>query len=123
MNSFCVEQQQPYVNIGYINDISVIGPFYIPGETGCFRCASVAPEFDGQNQNKFDKLNSGFKAATFAPVNGVAASYAAGDIIKFLGKFAEVQSINKRIGIHSAIAKIETQPLDKNEECKICGTR
>jgi len=30
VNEACVLEQQAYVNVGYINDISTVGPFYIP---------------------------------------------------------------------------------------------
>ncbi|UJR53270.1 HesA/MoeB/ThiF family protein [Dickeya zeae] len=123
VNSYCVAHNQPYINVGYINDISVVGPFFIPGVTSCFKCAEITPDYT-QKDSLSDYLkiiNGDFKAATFPGVNGVAASYAFGDIIKFLGGFGEILSKNKRIGIHSSIIKIEEQLIPKNERCFVCS--
>ncbi|KOY62943.1 HesA/MoeB/ThiF family protein [Photorhabdus heterorhabditis] len=123
VNDYCFEKKQPYLNVGYINDISVIGPFVIPGETACFSCSKVVPDYacDDELQDNLATINSDFKAATFPSVNGVAASYAFGDVMKFLGGYGEILSKNRRIGIHSRKIKIETQEIPKNERCNICG--
>ncbi len=123
VNDYCFEKKQPYLNVGYINDISVIGPFVIPGETACFNCSKIVPDYvcDDELQDNLTTINSDFKAATFPSVNGVAASYAFGDVMKFLGGYGEILSKNRRIGIHSRKIKIETQEIPKNERCNICG--
>jgi len=123
VNSWCVKNSKPYINVGYINDISMVGPFYIPGKTGCFRCNEVAPYFTKKDTLKkvIDTINSGYRPATFPAINGVSACYAAGDVIKYLGGFGQILSVNKRIGIHSSDIKIETQSLSTNKECNICG--
>lgn len=124
-NSYCVAHNQPYINVGYINDISVVGPFFIPGLTSCFKCAEITPDYTKKDDlsNYLKIINSDFKAATFPGVNGVAASYAFGDIIKFLGGFGEILSKNKRIGIHSSTIKIEEQLIPKNKGCVVCSHR
>lgn len=124
INNYCVENKQAYLNIGYINDISVIGPFYIPGKTACLACQDLMPNYKDSN-NIIDKIcsniNSQFKSASFPGVNGVSASYAFNDIVKFLGKFGNILSINRRVGIHSSKTEFEFQPLTLNPECSICS--
>lgn len=66
-------------------------------------------------------INSNYRPCSFGPVNGVAASYAAGDIIKYLGKICIPLSANKRIGIHSLKAEIEIQEMPRNDKCKVCS--
>lgn len=122
-NEYCVRYVQPYVNVGYINDISVVGPFYIPGETSCYRCMSVIPDFETDDDINYylNALHKDSKIATFPGVNGVAASYAFGDVIKFIGGFGEVLSKNKRIGIHSSTIKLEEQLIPLNKSCNVCS--
>jgi len=122
VNEACALKQQAYINVGYINDISTVGPFYIPQETACIKCTSIMPDMDCDKKEKEDiiAINKDFRPATFPGVNGVAAAYAFTDIIKYLGDFGEVLTKNKRIGIHSASPKIEIQNLYKNKECPIC---
>lgn len=123
INNYCVEHKQAYLNIGYINDISVVGPFYIPGKTACLACHDLMPNYN--DYNAIDKMcndiNNQFKSASFSGVNGVSASYAFNDIIKFLGKFGTILSSNRRIGIHSSKAEFEFQLLPRNSECLVCS--
>ena len=125
-NVFCVKHKVSYINVGYINDISVIGPFYIPEVSACFRCSQVAPEITNTGDEISELLkniNSGYRAATYPAVNGVSASMASNDILKYLGGFGEILSLNKRIGVYSSEIKIETQDMIINPLCNVCGTK
>ncbi|RKM10442.1 HesA/MoeB/ThiF family protein [Moraxella catarrhalis] len=119
VNSACIKKQQAYINVGYINDISTFGPFYIPKITACFNCAQYTP--DNTNQDPFHQIihdiENNFRPATYAPINGVAAMYASADIIRYLGKFGEILSKNKRIGIHFNTLKVEEQIFSINKDC------
>ncbi|MBT0731655.1 HesA/MoeB/ThiF family protein [Rosenbergiella nectarea] len=123
INQYCVDNHQAYVNIGYVNDISVIGPFYIPNKTSCYKCADITPGHDkkGEIDDLCREINKNFKAATFPGVNGVAASYAFNDVIKYLGGFGDILSANKRVGIHSSKCNFEFQNIIKNPRCKVCA--
>jgi len=124
MNCYAVKEKIPYINIGYMNDISVVGPFFIPGKTACFECAQVIPnpvDSDDPYTDECKQINSKYKAPTFPPVNGTSASIAMNDILRYLGGYGEIFSANKRIGIHSLEIKIETQEIVKSKDCKICG--
>ncbi|TBR37457.1 ThiF family adenylyltransferase [Marinomonas agarivorans] len=126
VNISCVKKKQPYINIGYINDISVIGPFYIPDRTSCFHCQQIVPDLISETiteeplQKELKSLEHEFKTSTFSAVNGVSASYAVGDIIRYLGEFGDVLSMNKRIGIYSNSIKIQEQSIDINLKCRVC---
>ncbi len=124
MNWYAVNEQIPYINIGYINDISVVGPFFIPGKTSCFECAQVIPDhldLDAPYTYECNKINSNYRAPTFPPVNGTSASVAMNDILRYLGGYGKILSVNKRIGIHSLETKIEIQEIVKSKDCEICG--
>lgn len=123
VNEYCVFHKQPYINVGYINDIAVVGPFYIPEKTSCIQCNDIVSDFSmsGALTDNIKIINSGFKASTFSSTNGISASYAFNDIMKFLGEYGEILSINKRIGIHTQRIAIETQVINKNEKCKQCS--
>lgn len=124
INEYCVKNQQAYLNIGYINDISVIGPFYIPKKTACLACHKITPEYNGEGDitKLCNEINKDFRPASFPGVNGVAAAYGFNEAIKFLGDFGEILSKNKRIGIHSVKPEFEFQTLTPNSRCLICST-
>ncbi|NJQ21772.1 ThiF family adenylyltransferase [Enterobacter pseudoroggenkampii] len=127
VNKYCVTMNQAYINAGYVNDISVFGPLYIPGKTGCYECQKVVASIYGSEKNDIDyqikAINSHFKPATFAPVNNLAAALCAGDVIKFIGQYAEPLSLNKRIGIWTDETKIHVQNMDRSPICSVCGCR
>ncbi len=123
-NQFCVENSIPYVNIGYINDISVYGPFVIPGVTGCFSCSHHIQDNMTTNSFMYEELqiiNKATKMVSFPSINHLAASIALHDIFKFLGGFGTITAFNKRIGIHFPDLRIETQDFTKNPKCQVCS--
>ena len=123
INSYCVEKRQAYINVGYINDISVIGPFYIPNESACFACSVITPVYNDNSKLALmcTQINKNFKTASFPSINGVAASYVFTDIVRFLGEFGTILSLNKRVGIHSCKTEFEIQKINKNPNCVICS--
>lgn len=127
INKHCVNNSQPYINAGYVNDISIFGPLFIPGITGCYECQSIVASLYGSDINDVDKIikniNERYKPSTFAPVNNVAAAMCANDIIKYIGGYASPLSLNKRIGIWSDSIHMEVQRMDRSSLCKICGCR
>nr|CAA40809.1 mccB [Escherichia coli] len=127
VNKYCVRANQPYINAGYVNDIAVFGPLYVPGKTGCYECQKVVADLYGSEKENIDHkiklINSRFKPATFAPVNNVAAALCAADVIKFIGKYSEPLSLNKRIGIWSDEIKIHSQNMGRSPVCSVCGNR
>ncbi|WP_233709444.1 hypothetical protein [Borreliella bavariensis] len=41
VNKFCIENATPLINIGYLNNFSAIGPFYIPNIPYCYYCTGI----------------------------------------------------------------------------------
>jgi hypothetical protein len=124
INKFAVNKQVPFVNVGYIEDIAVWGPLVIPGRSGCYSCKQNMVNFENLDPEKIlkcKKINKGYQPPSNGPVNMMAASLAALDILKFLGNFGHVQSINSRIGLWSHDLHIEKQNYEINECCKVCG--
>jgi len=124
VNLFCVQKKVPFINIGYVQDIAVFGPFVIPGLTGCYNCRKTVA--DNENISKdmlemINKINYGYQSPSIGPINMMAASYGTLDILKYLGNFGIIHSLNKRIGIWTNNFTIEQQECSKNPNCKICG--
>lgn len=126
VNSHCVGHMIPYIAVGYLNDIALIGPLRVTNEDACIRCTNVTgsmTDVPQQVANWVDKINQRFRPATFPTANGVASYYALNDIIKVLcGHGNASLARNKRIGIYSNELKIEVQPMKKSADCKVCGT-
>ncbi|CDG19546.1 HesA/MoeB/ThiF family protein [Xenorhabdus doucetiae] len=113
VNLYAVKNKFPFINIGYVGDIAVFGPFYIPNESGCFACNSnIVPDINPEHRNlhKYaEMINKGFQAPSFVAVNAMSSAMATNDIIRYLGGSVKPLSTNKRVGIHSYELKIEYQ--------------
>lgn len=126
INIFATKNSIPFLNIGYLNDFSVIGPFYIPNVSSCAFCSDIgvsfSDELDVELLNRIKLINGEFNTPAFFTNNAFAASMALIDIIYyFSGEFSSINSLNKRIGIdnHDFTKHILDTPLNKN--CKFCG--
>lgn len=125
INVFAINHKIPFMNVGYIEDIAVWGPLVIPGKSGCYHCKQHLVNFDDLTQdqvNKCKEINRGYQAPSVGPLNMIASSFAALDILKYFGNFGQIQSLNTRIGIWSHDLHIEKQDYNLNPSCEICGS-
>lgn len=126
VNQFCIKNNIPFIHSGYINDISVYGPLVLPNQTGCWECQNhvisdeMIPEYVADIKQK---INRNLKSPSIGPVNMISSAMATLDILKYLGKFSNVQTLNRRIGIHSYKSEFEFQDFNINKDCKNCGKR
>jgi hypothetical protein len=124
VNQFCVERDLAFLNVCYINDIAVWGPFVIPRETGCWSCQDILATPDGldiQSTDKINRINARYQVPSFAPVNLLASSLALLDILMYLGDYGSIKSLNKRIGLWTHDLHFETQDCRRNPHCRVCG--
>lgn len=125
INAFAVKHDIPFMNVGYIEDIAVWGPLVIPRKSGCYQCKQHLVNFESLNQdqiNKCKEINDGYQAPSTGPINMMASSFASLDILKLLGNFGQIQSLNTRIGIWSHDLHIEKQDYSLNPSCDVCGS-
>lgn len=125
LNSICYRKKIPFINVGYIQDIAVWGPIFIPGTSACYECFSkgnIANSSSGNESYKalMHKINANYQAPSIGAVNMLASSLATLDILKFLGKFGVAHSLNDRIGLWTHNLEIEKQSNRLKPACKIC---
>lgn len=119
VNAHCLAIAQPYIPAGYVQDVAVWGPLVIPGQTGCFTCQKIIA--DTNCHELLETINRGYQAPSFGPINMLAASAAALDILRYLGKYGTIQCLNKRMGIFSNDMHLESQDCSKNIACATCA--
>ena len=123
LNRYCVNNRQSFITAGYINDIAVFGPLFIPGLSSCAECNEIVSTHSKSDDyySTINQINLRFRTASYPPVNCIAASYAAHEILMYLGRFGKLHSVSKRIGIHSTNLKFETIDIPKNQRCSLCA--
>ncbi|SER45979.1 ThiF family adenylyltransferase [Streptococcus gallolyticus] len=114
----------PFVNIGYLNDIAVIGPFVIPHKTSCPFCYgtfSINGEINS-NDETMAQLHKQYASPSSIINNSLACDLALSDIIQyFAGNIDSIKSLNARVGINSNSFEKYVLPNTKDPNCSICG--
>lgn len=124
MNDHAIAKNTPFINVGYVIDVAVWGPFVVPGKTGCWSCQSLVADeraLDPTTETLLRAINKGSAAASVGPINMLASSAALLDIIRFLGNFGTVESFNTRIGLWTHELRLEKQDCRINKDCPVCG--
>lgn len=116
------EYHVPCLNAGYLNDYSVIGPFYIPGYSACPFCADLGADYEDNGYKELEEFNSLYRAPSSFMNSSVASAMAITDILHyFSGDISAINSLNKRIGIGNVKFDVISVEVKKNEKCKVCG--
>ena len=120
-----VKHQTPFLNVGYLNDISAIGPLWTPGHACplCGNTLSLLPSSTSMKSAKYlYDINENYSAPSAFPNNAVASSMAMLDIAAFVsGNYDLVQSFDKRLGIANGPWERMELPVRRDSECKYCG--
>lgn len=126
INEFSMAKNVSYLNIGYSNDISIIGPFVIPRTSSCVLCSdktensgTVVNDFsDNELLKKIEKLNSMRESCSFFTNNALASSMAINDIMYyFAGENDKINSLNRRVGIDNHTFERYYLDIPKNDKC------
>jgi len=118
-----IKYRIPYINIGYLNDYSVIGPFYVPNVSGCNFCSDTAGlninnDVDEDIKMKMQIVNKIHKTPAFYTNNSFAASMALIDILfYYAGEYENINSLNRRVGIDNHDFTRYYLDIPKNPNC------
>lgn len=114
--------QKVLLNIGYLNDISIIGPFYIPGISACPFCSNLGADIDNNINDNIHEINKSYNAPSSPINNAISSSMALLDILHYFnGDFNNINSLNKRLGIKNGNFEKLWIDIKKNKECSVCG--
>ncbi|GAA8700823.1 hypothetical protein oki298_14700 [Helicobacter pylori] len=115
----------PFLNIGYLNDISLIGPFYIPSLSCCPFCHNSFALDDKKDSDKnldICLINDRMQAPSSFLNNSIASSLAISDIIQFMSDdFNSIKSLNCRFGVDNKTFKTYTLPSSIDHKCVFCS--
>ncbi len=115
----------PFLNIGYLNDISLIGPFYIPSLSCCPFCHNSFALDDKKDSDKnldICLINDRMQAPSSFLNNSIASSLAISDIIQFMSDdFNSIKSLNCRFGVDNKTFKTYTLPSSVDYKCVFCS--
>ena len=120
-----VKYKIPFINVGYLNEISSIGPFYINNTTSCCFCGDTLKIEDTMKKQKFIKeIENNYSAPSSFGNNTLPSSMAMSDIISYMANdYKNVLSINKLIGIDNNLFNKFEVKIKKDKNCLYCGKK
>ncbi|MFD6095258.1 HesA/MoeB/ThiF family protein [Nocardiopsis flavescens] len=124
VNAHCIRSGTPWMNACYVNDIAVWGPLVVPGTTGCWDCRPLtvrAPEGGCELASLMGRINDRYQAPSNGPVNMLASSLAALDVLRYLGGFGPPSSLNRRVGVWSHDLTLDEQGAERDPACPTCA--
>ena len=126
VNAHCVASGTTWLNACYVNDIAVWGPLVIPGVTGCWDCRTLTarpPENDNSSDVAalIERVNGRYQAPSNGPVNMLASSLAALDVLRHLGGFGTPASLDRRVGVWSHELALDHQSARRDPACGTCA--
>lgn len=124
LNKECVAQNIPLMPVRFVEDIAYWGPLVVPGQTGCLFCQVRVVNDEGTDPETLQKckeINSGYIPPYNPSIYALAASLASLDIVRFLGDFGEVHSLETRIGLWTDQLEFEKQSFQRNKACAVCS--
>ncbi len=126
VNAHCVASETAWLNACYVNDIAVWGPLVVPGFTGCWDCRTLTarpPEDDESDVAALiARVNGRYQAPSNGPVNMLASSLAALDVLRHLGRFGTPASLNRRVGVWSHDLTLDQQSVQRDPACDTCAS-
>jgi len=123
VNSACFGAGIPFVAMSHFPPVARVGPFYIPGRTGCYACQETAyrrsyPLYDEVVEQQRAKSSP---AATLGAACALIGGHVALDIVHYLTGLAEPSSQGASNIFDLRTMKIEREPVVPIPDCSVCG--
>jgi bacteriocin biosynthesis cyclodehydratase domain-containing protein len=123
VNSACFGAGIPFIAMSHFPPIARVGPFYIPGQTGCYACQETAyrrsyPLYDVIVEQQRAKPSP---AATLGAACGLIGSHVALDIVHYLTGLAKPSSQGTSHIFDLRTMDIEREQVVAIPDCPVCG--
>lgn len=124
-NSACFEAGIPHIGMAQIPPTVRVGPFYVPGITGCHECQRIAwrreyPLFDVAIEQRKGKP---YTAATLGPASGFIGAQIGMDVLHFITGLAEPASLNTACLYDLRTMKVRREQVAREPNCPVCSSR
>ncbi len=123
VNRACFAAEIPYITMSHFPPIARVGPFYIPGVTGCFACQVAAyrrsyPLYDTAIEQRRAKRSP---VGTIGPACGLIGGQVALDAMHHLSGLVEpsTQGVSHTYDLRTM--KVEREPVVPEPDCPTCA--
>ncbi|MBW8059695.1 MAG: TOMM precursor leader peptide-binding protein [Solirubrobacterales bacterium] len=123
VNSACFAARIPFIAMSHFPPIARVGPFYVPGRTGCFACQEIGyrrtyPLFDIAVDQRRAKASP---AATLGPACGLIGGQVGLDVMHHLTGLAEPSTLGVGHIYDLRTMEVERESVVPEPGCPVCG--
>ncbi len=123
VNSACFATGIPYVAMSHFPPIARVGPFYVPGVTGCYACQEISyrrsyPMFDVAIEQRAGKSSP---SATLGPACALIGGQVALDIVHHLTGLAAPSTLGVGHVYDLRSMQIEREDVIPEPDCPVCA--
>ena len=123
VNRACFAAEVPYITMSHFPPIARVGPFYVPGVTGCFACQVTAyrrsyPLYDVAIEQRRAKTSP---MGTLGPACGLIGGQVALDVMHHLTGLVEpsTQGVGHTYDLRTM--EVEREAVVPEPDCPVCG--
>ncbi len=123
VNAACFAAGIPYVAMSHYPPIARVGPFYVPGETGCYSCQEIAykreyPLYDAVVAQQRAKPSP---AATLGGACALIAGQVSLDVMHFITGLARPSTLGVSHIYDLRTMEMKEESVVQAPECRVCG--
>lgn len=123
VNAACFEADIPYVAMSHFPPVARIGPFYVPGLTGCYACQEIAyrrkyPMYDVVMEQQRAKDSP---AATLGSACALIGGQIALDLLHYLTGIAQPSTLGASHILDLRTGALEREQVVAEPNCPVCG--
>jgi len=122
-NAACFAAGIPYITMSHFPPVARVGPFYVPGKTGCYVCQEIAyrreyPLFDAIAEQRRAKPSP---AATLGPACGMIGGQVGMEVLHLLTGLSRpsTQGVSQIYDLRTM--ELRREQVVPEPECPICG--
>jgi len=123
VNSACFSAGIPYVAMSHYPPIARVGPFYVPGKTGCYSCQEIAykrdyPLYEAVVAQQRAKPSP---AATLGGACAFIAGQASLDVMHYITGLAQPSTFGESHIYDLKTMEVRKESVVPEPECPVCG--
>jgi bacteriocin biosynthesis cyclodehydratase domain-containing protein len=122
-NTACFEAGIPHIGMAQFPPKIKVGPFYVPGRSGCYECQRIAwrrdyPLFEVAVEQLRGRSSP---AATLGPTSGLIGAQVGMDVMHFLTGLAKPASLRAACIYDVRTMEVERVPVVPEPDCPVCS--
>lgn len=121
-NAACFEAGIPFITMSHFSWAARVGPFFVPGRTGCYSCQEIAfrREYPLLDMATTTPLGSS-QAATLGPACGLVGNQVGLEVMHLLTGLAEPATLGASLSYDLLTGEMSREEIVPEPDCPVCA--